>query len=126
MRLLLDTQALLWWLNDDPRLGQTARALIADTANAVLVSVASFWELSIKSRIGKLDDAGSEVMREVQESRFEIVPIERVHLAMLESLEPVPGHKDPFDHLILVQARERRAVLVTSDRHLRRYDVRCV
>lgn len=126
MRVLLDTQALLWWLNDDPRLGRKARELIADTSNSVLVSVVSFWELSIKTRIGKLDDPGSQVMREVQDSRFEIVPIEPRHLEMVEALESLPGHRDPFDHLILAQSAERDAILITADRLMARYDVRCL
>ena len=126
MRLLLDTQALLWWLNDDPRLANRTRALIADSRSEVLVSAVSFWELSIKTRIGKLDDQGSVAMCQVESSRFEIVPIEAIHLEHLERLEPQPGHRDPFDHLILIQAIERDAILVTSDRKLRQYGVRCL
>ena len=58
MKLLLDTHSLLWWFNDNPKLGKQARDLIADKRNVVLVSVASFWEISIKNRIGKLEDPG--------------------------------------------------------------------
>jgi len=54
VRLLLDTHALLWALNDSTQLGPTSRSLIADPANNVLVSVASLWELAIKSQMGKL------------------------------------------------------------------------
>lgn len=55
MRFLLDTHALLWWLNDDDRLGGHMRGLIADPENDVLVSVVSLWEITVKLRIGKLD-----------------------------------------------------------------------
>lgn len=126
MRLLLDTQSLLWWVNDDPKLNQVKRELIADPGNTILVSVVSFWEIAIKHRIGKMEDTGSGVMRVIRDSRFEIVPIEPSHLEQLEELVPLSGHKDPFDHLILAQAIERRAVLVTSDRALRSYEVRCL
>ena len=126
MKLLLDTQAMIWWFNDDPRLGPRARALISDTRSTVWVSVASFWETSIKHRIGKLDDRGSELMKEVVANGFGIIPIESEHLKALEQFEAVPGHNDPFDLLILIQARAIDAILVTSDRHMRKYDVRCL
>ena len=126
MRLLLDTQSLLWWVNDDPKLNQVKRELIAAPGNTILVSVVSFWEIAIKHRIGKMEDEGSSVMRAIADSRFEIVHIEPSHLEELEGLKPLSGHKDPFDHLILAQAIERKAVLVTSDRVLRSYGVRCL
>ena len=126
MKLLLDTQSLLWWINDDPKLNQVKRELIADPANTVLVSAVSFWEIAIKHRIGKMEDTGSGVMRAVQDSRFQIVEIEPEHLQLLESFVSHPKHKDPFDHLILAQAVVRQAVLVTSDAALRTYGARCL
>lgn len=126
MKLLLDTQALLWWVNDNPKLGLMARAAIADRGNVVLVSVASFWEISIKHRIGKLEDSGPAVMQEAQDNGFDILGIKAAHLDALEALAPVDGHRDPFDHLLLVQAQVEHAVLVTSDRHLRSYDQPCL
>jgi PIN domain nuclease of toxin-antitoxin system len=126
VKLLLDTQALLWWVNDNPKLGPLARTAIADRGNDVLVSVASFWEISIKHRIGKLEDSGPAVMQEALENGFHILGIEAAHLEALEALTPLEGHKDPFDHLILVQAQAEDAILVTSDRHLRSYDLRCL
>ena len=126
MRLLLDTQALLWWINDNPKLNQVKRELIADPRNTVLVSAVSFWEIAIKHRIGKMEDTGSGVMSSVRASRIEIVQIEPSHLEQLERFVPLSGHKDPFDHLILAQAIERKAVLVTSDGALRSYGIRCL
>lgn len=126
MKLLLDTQALIWWLNDDPKLGPRARDLIADDRNQVLVSVASFWEMSIKHRIGKIEDTGEAAYCEVQDGRFTIIGIEYRHLQALERLETRPDHKDPFDHLILSQAFSEDAILVTSDRLMRQYDIRCI
>ncbi len=126
MKLLLDTHSLLWWFNDNPKLGKQARDLIADKRNVVLVSVASFWEISIKNRIGKLEDSGSIVMREAQDSHFGILEIEAEHLEALGAFVPKPGHNDPFDHLILIHALAQDAVLVTSDRYLRNYGVKCL
>ena len=113
-------------MNDDPKLNQVKRELIAEPGNTIFVSVVSFWEIAIKHRIGKMEDKGSSVMQVIADSRFEIVQIEPSHLAELERLEPVSGHKDPFDHLILAQSIERKAVLVTSDGALRSYGVRCL
>ena len=126
MKLLLDTQSLIWWLNDDPKLGPRTRSLIAAAQSEVLISVVSFWEVSIKHRIGKFDERGSELMHESQSSGFEIVEIEPEHLTALETFVAKPGHKDPFDHLILIQAKAKGAILVTSDRQLCGYDVRCL
>jgi PIN domain nuclease of toxin-antitoxin system len=126
MKLLLDTQALIWWLNDDPKLGNRARSLIADNRNQVLISVVSFWEMAIKHRIGKLEDSGAAAMREVQAGRFAIVAIEPLHLQLLEELALRPDHKDPFDHLILIQSRAEDAVLITEDKRMREYGSRCL
>ncbi len=126
MRLLLDTQALIWWFLDDPRLGPRARALIADRSTVVLVSIASFWEISIKHRIGKLDECGSFLLNEVQANGFDVLQIESGHLKGLESFEARPGHKDPFDLLIMVQAIASDAILVTADRKIRSYGLRCL
>jgi PIN domain nuclease of toxin-antitoxin system len=126
MRLLLDTQALIWWVLDDPRLGPRARGLIADRRSTVLVSIASFWEISIKHRIGKLAECGSVLLAEARASSFEILEINGDHLGMLEKFESRPDHKDPFDLLILVQAIASDAILVTADRKMRSYDLRCL
>ena len=126
MKLLLDTQAMIWWFNDDPRLGPRARAAISDKGNTVWVSAASFWEVSIKHRIGKLDECGSGLMDEALASGFCVVPIESGHLKALESFESASGHNDPFDLIILIQARAIEAMLITSDRQMRKYDVRCL
>ena len=126
MKLLLDTQALLWWVNDNPKLPQPVRTAIADRGNDVLISVASLWEISIKHRLGKLEDSGPAVWQEALDNGFDILGIDPAHLEGLETLVPAKGHKDPFDHLILAQAQVEDAVLVTSDRQMRKYDVRCL
>ena len=126
MRLLLDTQALIWWVLDDPRLGPRARSLIADRRSTIFVSIASFWEISIKHRIGKLAECGSVLLSEAQANGFKVLEINAEHLRMLETFESRPDHKDPFDLLILVQAIASDAILVTADRKMRSYDLRCL
>lgn len=123
MKLLLDTHVLLWWLRDDPRLGARGRALIADPRNEVLVSIASFWEIAIKSRLGKIAERGSAVLREARASGFGVLALDERHLAFVEALAARGDHHDPFDHLILAQAAVEEAALVSGDRKLRAYDI---
>lgn len=125
MRLLLDTHVMLWWLRDNPKLGSRSKALIADPRAELMVSIASFWEFSIKSRVGKFPERGSALLHEAEEGNIEIVSVRQAHLRALESLEVRSDHKDPFDHLILAQAVAESAMLVTSDRKMRGYGVPC-
>lgn len=126
MKLLLDTHVLLWWLRDDRRLSQRARTVIADSRATVLVSLASGWELSIKSRIGKFAESGAPLMHEAVEQGFQVLALTTDHLSALEALPRIHGHGDPFDQLLLAQARVEDAVLMTGDRAMTRYGVPCV
>ena len=126
MRLLLDTHVLLWWLDDDPRLRPPVRSVIADDDHEACVSVVSFWELSIKQRKGKLRSGGVEAWNRALGQGFRILDIERPHLDALSRLPQVQGHKDPFDQLLLAQAEAENAALITADRSLAQYGVRCI
>ena len=126
MKLLLDTHVLLWWLRDDRRLSQRARTVIADSRVTVLVSLASGWELSIKCRLGKIAESGARAMREAEEQGFQILGLTADHLAALEELPRIHGHGDPFDQLLLAQARVEDAALMTGDKSLPGYGVRCI
>jgi len=122
MKLLLDTHALIWWLADDRRLGPSARALIADPANQVLVSVVSLWEMVIKVRIGKLEAEIGAVERALVRNNFSRLPIAPLHLSSLSSLPS--HHRDPFDHLLIAQAAAEDAMIVSDDENFIRYPVR--
>ena len=126
MKLLIDTHILVWWLEDDPRLRPRLRMLIADRANDVLVSVASFWEMSIKFRKGGISDNGSTSWQDAEAEGFEVLTLKREHIGAYDDLVPVAGHNDPFDHLILSQAIAEEAVLVTGDHKMRSYGIRCL
>lgn len=126
MRLLLDTHVLIWWLRDNPRLGQRARALIADKHISVLFSAVSCWEASLKFRVAKMEVTGSDLWRLAGEEGFEALGVEQRHLAELENLPSVAGHGDPYDHLLLAQAKAEAAVLMTVDRAMTRYGVPCI
>lgn len=120
MRLLLDTHALLWWLSDDPRLGTRARAAIAEPEHEVLVSVASLWEARIKESVGKLAlPAGFR--HAVADQGFRELAVLGEHT---DELSRLPAHhRDPFDRLLVAQARCGGLTLVTSDESLAQYEV---
>ncbi len=124
MRLLLDTHALLWWLADDDQLGPQARGLIEDPVNDILVSVVSLWEIVVKVRIGKLEADIGEVVDAIPREGFALLDISTAHLLTLARL-PM-HHRDPFDHLLIAQAIEEDATLISEDRNANRYPVRLV
>lgn len=120
MRLLLDTHALLWWLSDDPRLGPRARGSIALPDVEVLVSVVSLWEARIKQALGKLDIPDS-FRASIAEQGFRELPILGEHTD--ELLRLPSHHRDPFDRLLIAQARYAGLTLVSADDNVARYDV---
>lgn len=116
MRLLLDTHALLWWLAGDPQLSKAARDAIADETNDILVSAASAWEVTTKHRLGKLPGAGPlavDFAREVRLQGFQPLPITLEHGQVTGAL--VGAHRDPFDRMLVAQAREEKLALVSNE-----------
>lgn len=124
MRLLLDTHALLWWVDDDPRLSPEARRLIGAEENDCHVSLVSAWEMAIKCAAGKLGLA-VPVQRYCQEhlpaNDFQLLPIHLEHVTLVETLPP--HHRDPFDRLLIAQARQEGLTLVSSDTAFDAYGV---
>jgi PIN domain nuclease of toxin-antitoxin system len=118
-RLLLDTHVFLWWRADSRSLGRAARQAIAD-AELVFVSAATAWEASIKVALGRLRVPES-VEAGVVNSGFEKLPISFAHAEAAAALPP--HHSDPFDRMLVAQARGENLVLMTHDRHLQPYDV---
>lgn len=121
MKLLLDTQALLWWLTDDEQLGRQARELIEDPGNSVLISMVSFWEIAVKTRVGKLQADIKEIADAVPREGFVLLDIGVAHLLTLAGL-PM-HHRDPFDHLLIAQAITEDALFISEDRNAARYKV---
>lgn len=117
MRLLLDTQVLLWALDDPARLGRKTRSLIE--RSETLVSVASLWEVSIKAGLGKLRIEPRDVLDAIEPSGFDLVPVQAEHAIEVFSLDPM--HGDPFDRLLVAQALSERATLLTFDQALVQY-----
>lgn len=120
MRLLLDTSALLWWLGDDGRLGPAARAAIADPENEVLVSAATAWEISVKRASGKLE-ASFDVAGSLEPSSFAALPMGIAHAVAAGELPS--HHEDPFDRMLVAQARLDGMTLVTDDAEIALYEV---
>jgi PIN domain nuclease of toxin-antitoxin system len=118
MRLLLDTNVLLWTLAGDQRV-EHLRDRITDDDNEIWVSTASFWEVAIKVGIGKLEVDLVEVRQAARESGFQELPVLGQHT---EALVALPNHhKDPFDRLLVAQAASEPMRLLTSDLLLRQY-----
>jgi PIN domain nuclease of toxin-antitoxin system len=120
VKLLLDTHVLLWWLADDPRLGTDVRALIADPGHAVLVSAASIWEMAIKRALGKLA-FDTDLVAVMAENRIVSLPITVEHALHAGALPR--HHDDPFDRMLIAQARIEQASLVTHDAQFASYEV---
>ena len=120
MRILLDTHFLLWWLADDPALGDRGRELISTPENLIFFSAASVWEMRIKQGIGKLDlpENFADVLAD---QAFEPLGITIEHAHALHGLPLL--HRDPFDRLLIAQARLERLTLLTRDPVIGQYDV---
>lgn len=120
MSLLLDTHILLWWLSDDPLLPAAAREAIAAPESEVLVSAATAWEIAIKKAAGRLD-APDDLLEVVEANDFETLPINVVHALAAGALPP--HHSDPFDRMLIAQARAESLTLISVDGRFPRYDV---
>lgn len=119
MRLLLDTNALLWWLADEGLAAQ-ARDAIADPENHVAVSAISAWEISIKKALGKLV-APDDLEHQIQVGGFASLPITIAHGVAAGQLER--HHDDPFDRMLIAQALAEGLTIVTRDKRFNEYGV---
>ncbi len=128
MRLLLDTHIALWAITDSPKLGKTARDLILAQQNTVFVSAASIWEIAIKHSLGRGDMpvSGHRAAELFSASGYALLPISAEHAAAVETLPPL--HADPFDRLLVAQARSEPLRLLTRDQTVASYgnDIRLV
>ena len=119
-RLLVDTHALLWWLDDAPALSAAAREAIADPAHEPLVSTASVWEIAIKRSLGKLE-APDGLLTHIGEAGFAWLAVGAEHAWAVRDLPP--HHRDPFDRLLVTQALVERIPIVTRDERFAAYGV---
>ncbi len=127
MRLLLDTHAFLWLNDDSEQISQTVKELCNSGAHEFYLSMASPWEMQIKSQLGKLSLAMpiEELVNKNQlENNIQLLPIELSHISYLEKLHQ--HHKDPFDRIIIAQAIIEGMTIVTIDHAFADYSVQVV
>lgn len=116
MNLLLDTQTLLWWKEGSRKLGRRARRTIEREAATVFVSAASAWEIAIKSRAGRLALSAplhTWMPEELERNGFVTLSVTIDHAVEVASLPD--HHHDPFDRILIVQARHEGLTVVTAD-----------
>jgi PIN domain nuclease of toxin-antitoxin system len=115
MKLLLDTHAFLWFIDDSPRLSAQAKALLESDVE-LLISAASLWEIAIKSSLGKLalsQPYETFIPQQLEHNSIEILPIVLEHISAVATL-PF-HHRDPFDRLLLAQAMVEQLPVVSAD-----------
>ncbi|MEO8192855.1 MAG: type II toxin-antitoxin system VapC family toxin [Gemmatimonadales bacterium] len=121
MKVLLDTQLLLWAAGQPERLSATARKQIKDPKNELVFSAASLWEITIKNSLGREDFRVEPrvLRRSLIDNGYTELPVTSEHAVSIDELPAV--HKDPFDRLLLAQALTEGITLLTSDAQLARY-----
>ena len=120
MKVLLDTNALIWMAYGDSRI-LSVSDLILDHKNKIFISTISLWEIAIKFRIGKIDVDTIEIREKYlnEESDFDELPLSSKYLESLLLLQMY--HKDPFDHMILAQAKYENMTIITGDKIFKEY-----
>ena len=120
MNLLLDTHTLLWWLNNDPTLAEHAKNNISDGHNLVFVSAVIIWEIRIKQSIGKLE-IPDNFLQVLHQQSFESLPITIKHAYATGDLPLL--HRDPFDRMLIAQAKIEGFTIITRDPLFEQYQV---
>jgi len=120
MNLLLDTHVLLWWLDANPTLSEKANSAIADGKNLVLISAAVIWEIRIKQALGKLE-IPSNFRQVLDRQPFEMLAITAEHAHAVGDLPAI--HRDPFDRMLIAQAKVEGFAIVTRDTIIAKYNI---
>ena len=131
MKLLLDTHILIWALTDDPRLPDKAKEKIQDENNSVFYSVISIWEISVKheKHPENVEFTGKELSAYCQEAGFLPLELRDQHVIALETVvrgDDAPPHHDPFDRMLIAQAKAENMSFITHDMLLPFYEEKCI
>jgi PIN domain nuclease of toxin-antitoxin system len=120
---LLDTQAIIWYFSGSNDLDKQIADEISNPENAIFISRISFWEISIKSALGKLRLGADleSLMRQCQQAGFVIIGLENEHILTLENLPS--HHRDPFDRILIAQCMAEELEIISSDAALDSYPV---
>jgi len=123
MEILLDTHTLIWFLKGDNNLSIKARKAIEDTTNIKYISIATFWELAIKTSLGKFNFTGGfkKFVELTENSGFVILPVTIEHTFIVSSLEYT--HRDPFDRILVAQVKAENLTIITRDESIKKYNV---
>lgn len=124
MKAILDTNAFLWWILDNPRLSRTAQNFIVDPDNTIYLSAVSGWEMAIKWSIGKLTLPAQPdifVKQQLEINNFNPLPIQMAHGLYVHELPEI--HKDPFDRLLIAQSKIENLLLISADSVFQKYPV---
>ena len=127
--ILLDTHMILWAMLDDPKLNDKMRNIILDPNNTIYYSIASMWEVQIKYDIKKMPISGIEFMHYCEQSGYHKLPVDDSHVVELAGLvrdEAAPYHNDPFDRILISQAKAEGFTFLTHDSLLRGYNEPCL
>jgi len=125
MKFLLDTHIFIWWADQPEKLSPNALSALEDEANELLLSVASVWEMQIKTQLGKLNlslPLKQLLKSQQQTNELTVLPVTLKHVLALEAL-PF-HHKDPFDRLLIAQSIEEELTIVTADSQFSAYPVK--
>ena len=125
---LIDTHVLIWYLEDDPQLSSNVAEILEDTRHSLYVSMASLWEIAIKSGLGKLKlKIKLHDLKEVLEGlSIEIISIDFEDTQTYSTLPLFENHRDPFDRILVAQVMRRSIALVSSDRKFDLYEIQRV
>jgi PIN domain nuclease of toxin-antitoxin system len=126
MELLIDTQSFIWFMEDDIKMPIKIKEIMNDDDNVLLLSIVSLWEITIKTSIGKLKMQRSidDVIKNISEYGFKILPIKSNHLLMLSKLEFI--HRDPFDRMIIAQGISENIPVISSDNVFKEYPIQVI
>ena len=124
MKLLVDTQSFIWFVENDKQLPVKIKKELEDPENSIIISIASLWEMTIKMTLGKLHISNDieKMIDKLYQNGFDILPILPEHIIKLSTLEYI--HRDPFDRIIISQGLSENIAIVTSDDKFDKYKVK--
>jgi len=124
MKILLDTHALIWFIEGDKKLSLKAKSEIENPRHEIFASTVSLWEIAIKSSRDKLElkKPFEELVESIYNNNIQLITIQVSHLNVLLALPH--HHGDPFDRILLSQAISERMAIISTDRHFSSYNVR--
>jgi len=125
--ILLDTHTVLYWINKYEKLSDLAKITLEDEEIILYLSLASFWEIAIKTSNGKLSELHggiTEFLYRIQHIPVSVIPINLSYIKALEKLPKI--HKDPFDRIIITTAQTENMPILTSDQKIHEYQVETI